>query len=67
MRQIILQILTDLECQKTENRKYPTATMLLELKNELNKRLIKELEEMQKEGTITIGRTINDLYIKLNV
>jgi len=67
MQQTIIQILTDIQSRKTEARKEPTYTLLNELTAELATRLLLELEAMKRAGIITVGNTINDKYIVLNV
>ena len=67
MQQTIIQILTDIQTRKTEARKEPTAPLLNELTTALATRLLIELDTMQRAGIITVGNTINDKYIKLNV
>jgi soluble P-type ATPase len=67
MQQTIIEILKHIESRKREAGKQPTAPLLMELNAELKTRLLHELDTMQRAGIITVGNTINDKYIKLNV
>ena len=67
MQEEIIQILQDITHKKQQAGKVPDFVLLLELKSEVLKRLLIELETLKKAGNITIGDTVNDKYIKINV
>ena len=67
MQNIIIQILTDIKRRKQSENKALTNPLLMDVHTELRNRLLLELVEMEHTGTIKIGNTINDKYIKLNV
>lgn len=67
MKQLIINIVRDIEKRKADTNVIPTHAVLMEVSNEIHTRLIHELNEMQRAGIVEMGRTINDKYIKINV
>lgn len=65
MRNIITQILTEIESRKRSANKAPSAPLLGEVKEGIIKYTLQELEDMEKAGIIETGHTINDKYIRL--
>ena len=64
MRNIIIQIIKEIERRKKAERIKPTAPVLAEVQREIRSMYLKEIEEMEKAGIIKTGNTINDKYIK---
>jgi hypothetical protein len=67
MQKIIFEIITDLTRQKHEARTEPTVAILREITNELNRRKLQALQDLETAGKIVSGKTINDKYFKINV
>ncbi|MDR0420428.1 MAG: hypothetical protein LBH30_03130 [Prevotellaceae bacterium] len=67
MQEIILEILTDITRQKREARAEPAAPILREVSQELHRRALQALQDLETAGKIVSGNTINDKYFKINV
>jgi hypothetical protein len=67
MQNIIFEIITELTRQKREAGKEPTAPILREISDELNRRKLQALQDLETAGKIVSGDTVNDKYFKVNV
>jgi hypothetical protein len=67
MQEIIIQIIKDIQSRKQAENRHPVYPVLLEIMRELDTQFSRELETMERAGTIKIGDTINDKFIKLNI
>lgn len=65
MQDIIMKILTEIKSRKQSANKVPTAPLLGEVKEEIIKYTLQELDDMRRAGILEIGPTINDKYITL--
>ena len=65
MQKIIFEIITDLTRKKREARTEPTAPILREITDELNRRKLQALQDLQAAGKIVSGETINDKYFRI--
>ncbi|WP_080902938.1 hypothetical protein [Parabacteroides sp. Marseille-P3160] len=65
MRNYIIELIKCIVNEKKERKLHPTHAMLHEIKEKLQSDLSKELDEMEKEGLIEIGHTINSKFVKI--
>lgn len=65
MQEIIFEIITDITRQKREAGTEPSAPILREVSQELHRRALQALQDLQTAGKIVSGETINDKYFKV--
>ena len=62
MKAAILALIQDIAAQREQEGKAPTHATRLEIDRAVNK----ALNDLYQEGRITVGKTINDKWIKAN-
>lgn len=65
MQDILIKILKEIQNNKHSANKAITSPLLVEVKAEIIKYTLQELEAMERAGILKIGNTINDKYIML--
>ena len=66
---MILDVIRDITARKRAKHIYPDYALFIETYNRVGgdrKAFSAEVRELRDAGFITVGRTINDAYLKLN-
>lgn len=65
----LLEVVTDLRDEKVKNRRFPTFSLLREVRGRLRGEsleiLLKNARKLEESGLLKIGRTLNDIYFEI--
>ncbi|MBP1638956.1 MAG: hypothetical protein H6Q17_539 [Bacteroidetes bacterium] len=65
MKNLLIVIIGQLLSDRKQHNEVPSHVLLLELQKEVYSQIYSALNELEVEGKIEIGHTLNDRWIKL--